>query len=369
MSSDYEPSPRTPDVTLSVIQQRKTESPTTHHVEGDLPPAESVAPVANGVDNGTTDSSGSTSTPAVGAGHVNGLNGVGVNGFGAGVQPAEPPPPYTEEPRRSRRQTIRSVSDESDGEGDDNVSDSTPLLNGRTRRRAASYSTMASYTGVDFISLILGTQPSTTPADPAARSFRERRARYFASLGRRVYWRALIHLGILNFPFALAAWVLLFCGVVLGATLLITLPFGVVFWFLTLFLSRSFARAELHMQSHFHRPLRVAPCDPPRPIFYRLRPPEDIERALVEPGTEVDVDPTIETSFLKNSYSMFTDPSSFQPLFYFLVIKASITLVVTPLVLALAPVCLILILPAPAMLRIVRRVGAWQANLAIEALS
>jgi hypothetical protein len=32
------------------------------------------------------------------------------------------------------------------------------------------------------------------------------------------------------------------------------------------------------------------------------------------------------------------DPSSFQPIFYFLVIKASITLVVTPLVLAFAPV-------------------------------
>ena len=84
----------------------------------------------------------------------------------------------------------------------------------------------------------------------------------------------------------------------------------------------------------------------------------------------------------------FMDPSSFQPIFYFLVIKASITLVVTPLVLALAPVsspqhhiasvdivaimiqvCLVLVLPAPIMLRIVRRVGAWQANLAIEALS
>jgi type IV secretory pathway TrbD component len=53
---------------------------------------------------------------------------------------------------------------------------------------------------------------------------------------------------LINFPFALAAWVLLFCGVVLGTTLLITLPFGVVFWFLTLFLSRSFARAEVGLK-------------------------------------------------------------------------------------------------------------------------
>lgn len=66
------------------------------------------------------------------------------------------------------------------------------------------------------------------------------------------------------------------------------------------------------MQSHFHRPLRVTPRDPPRPIFYRPRPPEDIERALVEPGTEVDVDPTIETSFLKNSYSMVSITYSIQ---------------------------------------------------------
>ena len=139
MSSEYEPSPRTPDVTLSVIQQRKTESPTTHNVEGDSPPTQSIAPVADGADNGATDSSGSASTPAVGVGQVNGMNGVVLNGIGAGVQPAEPPPPYTEEPRRSRRQTIRSISNESDDEGDENISDSTPLLNGRTRRRAASY--------------------------------------------------------------------------------------------------------------------------------------------------------------------------------------------------------------------------------------
>jgi hypothetical protein len=106
---------------------------------------------------------------------------------------------------------------------------------------------MASYTGVDFLSLILGTHPASanTPTDPVSRSFRERRVRYFAPLTKRVYWRSLAHLTVLNFPFALAAWVLLFCGVVLGTTLLITLPFGVVFWFLTLFLSRSFARAEV----------------------------------------------------------------------------------------------------------------------------
>ncbi|KAJ1304783.1 hypothetical protein OPQ81_005919 [Rhizoctonia solani] len=354
-------------------QRHKTESiPALTNGSGDSP-----APVPNDV-NGTT-TTGSHTPTAASISEDRAINGttitlVGDRENGALISappPAGPPPPYSEEPRRSRRPTIVYTDSEDEDEyGHNDAEEGTPLLRDhpRQRSRAASYSTMASHTGVDFISLLLGTQPSAT-ADPVPRSFREHRAKYFVPLRRRVYWRALAHLAVVNFPFALAAWVLLFCGVVLGTTLLITLPFGVVFWFLTLFLSRSFARAELHLQSKFHRPLRVAPPDPPRPIFYRLRPPEDIERALVEPGTEVDVDPTIETSFLKNSYSMFTDPSSFQPIFYFLVIKASITLVVTPLVLALAPVCLILVLPAPAMLRVVRRVGAWQANLAIEALS
>ncbi|CAE6458392.1 unnamed protein product [Rhizoctonia solani] len=350
---------------VQLVLQHKTDSISAlPNGSGDSP-----VPLPNGV-------SGVTAPPTTDVLGDRLINGTGValvaNGENGGLisahAPVGPPPPYSEEPRRSRRPT--TVSTDLDDEDEHDAEEGTPLLGDvpRRRSRAASYSTMASYTGVDFISLILGTQPSATP-DPVPRSFRERRARYFVPLGRRAYWRSLAHLAVINFPFALAAWVLLFCGVVLGTTLLITLPFGVVFWFLTLFLSRSFACAELHLQSKFHRPLRVTPPDPPRPVFYRPRPPEDIERALVEPGTEVDVDPTIETSFLKNSYSMFMDPSSFQPIFYFLVIKASITLVVTPLVLALAPVCIILVLPAPAMLRVVRRVGAWQANLAIEALS
>ncbi|QRV79592.1 transmembrane protein [Ceratobasidium sp. AG-Ba] len=352
MSSEHEPA-------LTVlVQSPKTDSPTPTHVISGAP--NGISPVGtsraelNGiVENGTS---------------VNGI-GTGVNGIVISIPPApaEDPPPYSEEPRRSRRLTRSTVdTDDSDEDQDPTLTstEATPLLNGRAsrrRRRAASYSTIASFSGVDFRGLVFGI-PSTSNSTSG-------RSQYFAPLSRRAYWRALLHLTVINFPFALAAWVLLFCGVVLGTTLLITLPFGVVFWFLTLFLSRSFARAELHLQSTFHRPLRVAPADPPRPIFYRPRPAEDIERALIEPGTEVDIDPTIETSFLKNSYSMFMDPSSFQPIFYFLVVKASITLVVTPLVLALAPVCLVLVLPAPIMLRIVRRVGAWQANLAIEALS
>ncbi|KAG8747787.1 hypothetical protein FRC10_011232 [Ceratobasidium sp. 414] len=376
MSSEHEP-------TVTPVQRHKTDSPT---------PERDVSGAPNGLSDVTSpmSSAGTSRRGRNGSDAVDSVNGVGdgdgrVNGVAVvsvPPGPTEAPPPYSQEPRRARRPTRSTVDANESNEDEDPMSSSTeatPLLNGRTwrqRRRTASYSTTASYSGIDFRSLILGNY--STSGEP----------RYFAALSRRVYWRALLHLMVINFPFALAAWVLLFCGVVLGTTLLITLPFGVVFWFLTLLLSRSFARAELHLQSTFHRPLRVAPADPPRPIFHRPRPAEDIERALTEPGADVDVDPTIETSFLKNSYSMvntpllltrhpadflapaqFTDPSSFQPIFYFLVVKASITLVVTPLVLALAPVCLVLVVPAPAMLRIVRRVGAWQANLAIEALS
>lgn len=64
----------------------------------------------------------------------------------------------------------------------------------------------------------------------------------------------------------------------------------------------------------------------------------------------------------------FTDPTSYQALFYFLVIKPAITLILTIVVWAAAFPLLLLILPAPAVLRAVRRLGKWQANIAIEGL-
>jgi len=65
---------------------------------------------------------------------------------------------------------------------------------------------------------------------------------------------------------------------------------------------------------------------------------------------------------------MFSDPASYQPLFYFIVIKGAMTLIMTPLVLAAVPVSLVLVLPAPFVLRAVRKVGLWQADLAMEGL-
>ncbi|KAJ3981660.1 hypothetical protein F5890DRAFT_1556626 [Lentinula detonsa] len=59
-------------------------------------------------------------------------------------------------------------------------------------------------------------------------STQARWARYFLPLTRSVYWRSLTHLVLINFPFALAAWVYLFVFTVTGTALLIALPLGAI---------------------------------------------------------------------------------------------------------------------------------------------
>ncbi len=66
--------------------------------------------------------------------------------------------------------------------------------------------------------------------------------------------------------------------------------------------------------------------------------------------------------------SQFTDPTSYQALFYFLVIKPGITILLSLLVIVVVPIALLLVVPAPAMLRLVRRLGIWQANVAVDGL-
>lgn len=65
---------------------------------------------------------------------------------------------------------------------------------------------------------------------------------------------------------------------------------------------------------------------------------------------------------------MFTDWTSYQALFYFLIIKPSITLFLTIFLLVVVPVSYVLVVPAPMVLRIVRKLGIWQANVAVEGL-
>ena len=64
----------------------------------------------------------------------------------------------------------------------------------------------------------------------------------------------------------------------------------------------------------------------------------------------------------------FTDSTSYRALFYFLVVKPSITIVLTVGLVVFGIPALVLVLPAPAMLRAVRRLGVWQADVAVEGL-
>ncbi|KAG1890133.1 hypothetical protein F4604DRAFT_1708810 [Suillus subluteus] len=183
---------------------------------------------------------------------------------------------------------------------------------------------------------------------------------YFRPMTRRAYHAAVFHLLVLNFPYALLAWVYLFVFTLTGTTLLIALPLGALLCFLNLLGARVFASGELGLQTTFHGPLAYPPPYPPRPIFQRMRPPRSSD---VESGS-----PYHESSFYKNTIAMFTDWTSYQALFYFLVIKPSITLFLTIPLLVVVPVSYVLVFPAPMILRIVRKLGIWQANIAVEGL-
>ncbi|KAJ3749557.1 hypothetical protein DFH05DRAFT_1477257 [Lentinula detonsa] len=213
-------------------------------------------------------------------------------------------------------------------------------------------------------------------------------AQYFRPLTRPVYWRSLTHLVLVNFPFALAAWVYLFVFTVTGTTLLIALPLGAILCFFNLLGARAFSRAEIFIQTRFHSPLHyplsvlhAAASSPTTttassstpithliatyPIFTRSRHPSASE---LESGQAVVGEEVMEMSFYKNTYSMFTDPTSFQALFYFLVIKPAITLLFITFFLTICVPLLVLVIPAPVVLRVCRRIGRWQAVVAVEGL-
>ncbi|KAG5642783.1 hypothetical protein DXG03_002128 [Asterophora parasitica] len=197
--------------------------------------------------------------------------------------------------------------------------------------------------------------------------------RYFRPLSHGAYWWSLFHLAVLNFPYALAAWIYLFVFTVAGTTLLMALPLGAILCFFDLIGARAFARGELALQTRFHSPLSYPAPYPPRPIFIRRR---EATSAEIEAGAAAVGDLVRERSFYKNAYAMlnfaferqFTDPTSFQALFYFIVIKPAITIVFTLIIIVLVLPALVLVLPAPAALRAVHRLGIWQANVAIEGL-
>ncbi|KIO32249.1 hypothetical protein M407DRAFT_112031 [Tulasnella calospora MUT 4182] len=203
---------------------------------------------------------------------------------------------------------------------------------------------------------------------------------YFRPIVKKKYWMPALHLMVINFPFALAAWVYLFVGTLVGTTLLLLLPFGVVIWWATLIGARAFSRWELALQHKFH--LRFTDFATPT-VPYRYQPsllsgprsPLLTASALqLETGSNAEDreheihPPEYQRSFLQTTYAMFLDPASYQPIFYFIVLKGATTLFMTPLIVALFPVSVILVAPAPLALRLLRRIGLWQADLAMEAL-
>ncbi|CDO75698.1 hypothetical protein BN946_scf184585.g11 [Trametes cinnabarina] len=109
-------------------------------------------------------------------------------------------------------------------------------------------------------------------------------------------------------------------------------------------------------------------------IFSAFHPERDSDLdpdCHADGGENEELEPELESpvgSVYKNAYAMFTDPTSYQALFYFLVLKPGITVLMFLLFLALVPLGVVLVFPLPAVLRLARRMGIWQANVAVEGL-
>ncbi|KAJ7354433.1 hypothetical protein DFH08DRAFT_738490 [Mycena albidolilacea] len=320
----------------------------------------------------------------------------------------DPPPPYPSQGRRSRRPNRRHIQTSLHGqiastdshsdhealaspqpvssleEGGPDASENAPFLTGRrvvTRPRSESHTSVFSSVSVapslaqtvaslfrayeddeefspegDENGLLIsaGELPEVHTRPEGFRSVRTWR-RYFRPLGRKVYYRSLFHLYVINFPFALAAFLFAVIFTVTGTTLLVALPLGALLCFFNLLGVRTFSRGELALQTKFHTPLAYPAPYPPRPIFTRTR--------------EIAIGgPVPETSFYKNAYAMFTDATSYQALFYFLVIKPSITLLLSLGLLVVGVPAIVLVGPAPLAFRAIRNLGIWQANIAVEGL-
>ena len=128
------------------------------------------------------------------------------------------------------------------------------------------------------------------------------------------------------------------------------LPLGAVLCFVDLLGARTLSRGALALQTAFHGPLSYPVPNPPLPIFGRTRAPTP---AQLEAGASVP-----ETSFYRNAYALFTDPTSYQALFYFLVLKPGVTVLMFLFFLVLVPVAAVLVVPFPAALRLAPDAGA-----------
>lgn len=140
----------------------------------------------------------------------------------------DPPPPYPSRSRRTRntRTVRRSVVESEMEHEDDAANESTPLIAGHRRPRSNSHGSILSAVsaapsfaqtlvslfdededGFHHVRLDVETaEPTAPPKMFSLHSWR----RYFRPMVRKVYWKSFFHLAVLNFPYALAAWVYLF---------------------------------------------------------------------------------------------------------------------------------------------------------------
>ncbi|PBK95267.1 hypothetical protein ARMGADRAFT_1163883 [Armillaria gallica] len=285
----------------------------------------------------------------------------------------DPPPPYPSHSRRirgsnrSRRSNhLQLSSTESAAPSPELPNETTPFL---TRPRSLSHGSLLSSIsaspslGQTMVTMFDESDPDQDNQNDGC-ALPQTTWSYFRPLKKKVYYMSLFHLAVINFPYALLTWVFLFVFTLLGTTLLVALPLGLLLCFIDLLVARVLARGELYLQTKFHFPqtsLRRKPV-----IFTRQRSPsrEDLESIPLTTNILLD-----ETSFYKNTYAMFTDPTSYHSLFYFLVIKPPITLLFSLFIVIFVLPSLILVIPAPASLRIVRRMGMWQAAVALEGLA
>jgi hypothetical protein len=120
---------------------------------------------------------------------------------------ADPPPPYPA-PRRPRRRRREGQASTHSAVSGDEPGEETPLLGpGPGMTRTMSGGTLASALSDDALPFVY--------AEEDVGAWR----RYWRPLGDGVCWRALVHLLLLNFPYALCAWVYLFVFTVVRAAI------------------------------------------------------------------------------------------------------------------------------------------------------
>jgi len=140
----------------------------------------------------------------------------------------------------------------------------------RAKRSARRLSVASARTGATSIALPTNEREPLLASNDVRRHTRFTIANYFSPVWHKKYWKAVLHLVLLNFPFALLVWIILFLGVLVGSTLLLTLPLGTsifslvsyqatkntelmcagaLVWWITLIASRFFANVEV--RSHY----------------------------------------------------------------------------------------------------------------------